>query len=299
MSHTIKAATQDPAYLIQRTLAYRGECNVCRKDKDRNIFSIHQAPTEIYEEKVHGPLETKDKMLGIFKTVSMNEPGSAEEDALEHRVFHQVATDADGSFRVFSPMHAACDSCIQKIKALSPAKCHICRHVLADGAASQKTQRHHEAAAAGTDSGLSLTPSPDVTRSYLDDELTVVRSITPARIDPDDFFYRTLPRATAQHLGRGASFTRAAVALARSLEDLHDTDHDLDAHISDAPTAAPVETHTYTEGYPLQDRRKIDFSGMDRESIAAIKRLMREDGATNHEFLHAQASMLRQHHEDM
>jgi hypothetical protein len=238
-------------------------------------------------------------MKGIFKTVSMNEPGSAEKDALEHRVFHQVATDSDGSYRVFSPMHAACDSCIQKIKALSPARCHICRHLLKDSAASQKTHSLHDSVTPGTDSGLSLPPSPDVTRSYLDDELSVVRSITPAHIDPDDFFYRTLPRATAQHLGRGASFTRAAVALARSLDDLHDTDQDLDAHISDAQTDAPVERLTYAEGFQVRNRRKIDFSGMDRESIAAIKGLMREDGVTNHEFLHAQASMMRQHHEDM
>jgi hypothetical protein len=235
-------------------------------------------------------------MQGIFKDTSLDEAKQTDEDD-QIKIFYQVARAKDRRLHVYTPMHAACETCIQKIKSIMPARCHICREELSEHTEPSHAARTRETPHTGGGRGHSASPAFQASRSYLDDEILVARSVTPQRIDPDDFFYRSLPRATTQHLTRGASFTRDAIAYARSVEEDELTglldEASIDREEGEAHSVTPPRS--YSDHLTMTpERRRVNFSGMSRGTIDQIKSIMLEEGLSGRHFYQEQASLLRQ-----
>jgi hypothetical protein len=121
MTHTTNGISLEHYRLVASTHVYSGECQVCTR-QGQKIFSLHQAPSEVYSPEKHGEIEKVKQLVGIYKYIEIEEFIDDEKTLTTHKIFHQVAKDYNGNARVYTPLHVACNICIKKCKNYRPIR---------------------------------------------------------------------------------------------------------------------------------------------------------------------------------
>lgn len=251
--------------LIQSTYIYKGECKICF-EADKEIFSLHQTPSEIYSEEEHGPIQMFGHLQGVMKATEIAESTEDKTKAVCIPILHQVSLCTDGLIRVFSPMHGACNKCIISLKKMDKIRCHICRLDLS--VEKYKWDRH---------SFPALCPSPLEPRSRLE-------STRP------NLSYAVAARASRDLLDDGPDFhglshreRREVQTASRPYSSLLESG----SAMVQARFSSPYLRHPRGS---LWD--EIDSLDLDAETAGVVSFLVEEEGGNLSEFLQTQRDMI-------
>jgi hypothetical protein len=273
-------------HLVASTHVYSGECQLCTR-QGQKIFSLHQAPSEAYSFEKHGELEKVKQLIGIYKNIEMEECIDDEKVSTTYKIFHQVAKDYNGYARVYTPIHAACITCIKKIQKLSPYKCHVCRQDITvllnkkNNPTPSHNQDHHN------------FRELLMRRTRLNPQTPPLQGQT-LFFEIDELDFRSMTTSQKRAYARGCSFTSRMSAAAFDLQEDEVGIESEDEDIAEREDHT-ISLHSFITNFQVRQKaKKINFNGIDEETIDCIKNLMREDGLSNKNFFSNQKTLLRQ-----